>query len=166
GGAVGPQCGVLRLQLGDAQEGLVGLEAPRRTALGQRGELILEPLDGGFEIVVLFLPAIPAFSEEPHQGTTPAGELLLRRVPRGVRGSIHALLLGPRPRKSSAPVAQQNKSDRTRRARRIKTNFPPAQGYSLGHPPNEDADSIVLVPLSSTDALFRSPIRQKSLEIS
>src|SRR5262249_58450957 len=128
GGAVGPQCGVLRLQLGDAQEGLVGLEAPRRTALGQRGELILEPLDGGFEIVVLFLPAIPAFSEEPHQGTTPAGELLVRRVRRGVRGSIHALLLGPRPRKSSAPVAQQNKSDRTRRARRIKTNFPPAQG--------------------------------------
>jgi len=88
-----PQTGHLSFQFRDPPAGLLRFQTPLLAAFGHCGDLILEPLDGGFEVMVFFLPAIAALAEEPDQGTGPAGVLGASLFSVQFGGSVHATVL-------------------------------------------------------------------------
>src|SRR3954452_17228986 len=85
-----PQTGHLSFQFRDLLAGLLRFQAPLLAALGHCGDLILEPLDGGSEVLVFLLPAIAALAEGPDQGTGSASIVVARRFPGQFGGGVHA----------------------------------------------------------------------------
>src|SRR5439155_18684195 len=116
-----PQHGVLGFQSGHLLARTLGFVPPLRAALGDSGDLVLEAFDGGLEVLVLALPAIAAFSEEPDQGPGSALVVLTSRNGVGFRGGIHASALC-RDAPQSLPSPQRNKYSKIQQAEFVRSS--------------------------------------------